>query len=437
MITINNTEYRNLTEQVLKNKEDIARHYEIDRVIADFGIRVLGRLDSVSDLPAQAAVYGDAYAIGTETPYDYYVWTRANEAIGEPVDYWLDIGSLAIPGPTGPQGEQGVQGPQGIPGSKWSSGRGRPTSTTASTGDQYLDTLTGIVYEYTGSIWEGRSSIKGPQGEPGPVGPQGESIIGPQGPQGERGDVGGLVNIAGILSTIDMLPTPQQLQNVTIAYLIGAAEPYDLYIQAGSTPATASWTNAGPFNTGTLIFDSDSNAQNILNLTPTISANNQGLVKSGDIYTALRNGSVLPINIGNNNQVAIGAGSTTGYNQTMVVGQGNVANAAFTYAFGRAVSTNKQNQVVLGTFSQPNTSDNLVLAAGTGTGAGQVRKNALVANEQRVQVETAPAAMLATRNIWLDTSYDVNRHYIVPFGDLYAIYDPTDGRITDWYVGQN
>lgn len=33
MITVNNKQFRNLEEQVQKNKEDIAAHYEVDRVL--------------------------------------------------------------------------------------------------------------------------------------------------------------------------------------------------------------------------------------------------------------------------------------------------------------------------------------------------------------------------------------------------------------------
>lgn len=42
MLSINGKELRNLEEQVLKNKEDIAAHYNIDRVLANFGIRIVG-----------------------------------------------------------------------------------------------------------------------------------------------------------------------------------------------------------------------------------------------------------------------------------------------------------------------------------------------------------------------------------------------------------
>ena len=101
MITINNKEYRNIVEQVLKNKEDIARHYAIDRVIAEVGIKVMGQLDSEDNLPETppggAEAWGEAYLVGAEEPYDIYVWTRPGE--------WFNIGALNIQGKQGPEGD--------------------------------------------------------------------------------------------------------------------------------------------------------------------------------------------------------------------------------------------------------------------------------------------------------------------------------------------
>ena len=225
MITYNNSEYRNLTEQVQKNKEDIARHYEIDRVIADFGIRVLGELPSESAIPAGNYEFGDAYLIKDE----YYVYTRPNPAIGKIDPYWLNVGSLSIVGPQGPQGPQGIQGIQGPPGE---------------TGPQ---------------------GPQGLRGQQGPIGP-----IGPQGPEGPQGPAGKYITVNAIISNTDQLPTPASLNDLTKAYLVGTQSPYNLYIQTGETPATAIWTDAGPFNTGTLVtsngqFQAVWNADNKLN----------------------------------------------------------------------------------------------------------------------------------------------------------------------------
>ena len=102
MLNMNGKELRNLEEQVLKNKEDIAAHYNMDRVLANFGIRVIGQVASVEELPAPETFtgeYGDAYAVGAAEPYTFYIWTRADINAGHPTDYWFDVGRLAIVGP--------------------------------------------------------------------------------------------------------------------------------------------------------------------------------------------------------------------------------------------------------------------------------------------------------------------------------------------------
>ena len=249
----------NLQEQVQKNKEDIANHYNIDRVLANFGIKVIGQVSTEAQLPLPYnGDYGDAYAVGASEPYDFYIWTRADANSGHPEDYWFNVGGLTIVGPQGPKGEQGLQGPQGVPG---------PQGPT------------------------------GPQGPHGPQGPQGiQGLTGPQGPQGPKGDtgdVGGFININGILANANQLPTPASLNNLTIAYLVGASTPYDLYVQIGSTSATATWNNAGPFNAATLV-TVNGKAQNVWSADTKVNS----LIGNTDIS----NGSRVYIHIKGNRQ---------------------------------------------------------------------------------------------------------------------------------------
>ena len=165
MINYNGTELRNLEEQVQKNKEDIAAHYNMDRVLADFGIRIIGTLPNVEDLGTvpEPEYYGDAYAVGTEAPYDFYIWTRADVNAGHPTDYWMAIGKLAIVGPQGPTGPKGDTGPQGARGSSWTSGIANPIFTEGyKAGDQWLNTVSGLVFEFDNNKWNAKQSIRGP-----------------------------------------------------------------------------------------------------------------------------------------------------------------------------------------------------------------------------------------------------------------------------------
>lgn len=119
MLKFGNKEFRNLQEQVLKNMQNIANLKEGTAVLSEFGIKVVGEVDSLQDLPSVIDYktahddweYGDAFAIGTQPPYTLVILTRANDEIT--ADHWFDIGDFPAPGPQGAQGPQGDVGPQG------------------------------------------------------------------------------------------------------------------------------------------------------------------------------------------------------------------------------------------------------------------------------------------------------------------------------------
>lgn len=213
MITYDNKQYRNLEEQVLKNKEDIAAHYNIDRVLADFGIRVIGQIESPYSLPDPETYegdYGDAYAVGTESPYSFYIWTRADIDAGYPEDYWFDVGPLAIVGPQGPKGDRGEAGYRGLPGS------------------------------------EGPQGPRGHQGPQGPTGPKG-----PKGDQGKQGPAGPILNIIGTITALDQLPNPEESERQD-AWLYTQDGTTYVYGLTGRSP-NLTWENLGVFGGGTLV----------------------------------------------------------------------------------------------------------------------------------------------------------------------------------------
>ena len=206
MLKIGDKEYRNLEEQVLKNKSDIESIVNEQGTLNQFGIKVVGVVVDEVELPESADEYGDAYAVGTDTPYELYVWTRANTT--HPNDYWFNIGEFPLPGPQGPvgptgprgeKGERGIQGPQGV---------------------------------------QGIQGIAGPQGNTGPQGAQGV-----QGEKGEKGDPGEGFRVVGTLSNVNQLPTPTaDIQNE--AYLVTIDGAYHLYLITGESPNLL-WTDCG------------------------------------------------------------------------------------------------------------------------------------------------------------------------------------------------
>lgn len=274
MITIDGRDLLNLEEAVKRNKSDIADILSSKKTIAEFGIHIVGEVKTEEELPEPAEYvtvgeYGDAYLVGTETPYNYYIFTRPNNE--HPNAFWLNIGVFPQVGPQGPQGPQGETGATGS-GSKWYVSTANPTTTSGfAEYDQWLNSVTGYVFSLlsNGNVleWVAQGSIIGPQGVQGIQGVQGvQGVQGPQGPKGDTGDVGGFINVAGIVPNTSQLPTPETLKDLTKAYLVGSSTPYNLYIQVGSTSAEAIWTDMGNLNVGTYV-TVDGNYVNVLEMS--------------------------------------------------------------------------------------------------------------------------------------------------------------------------
>lgn len=66
------------------------------------GIKVIGHIDALP-IPEGTYEYGDAYMVGTETPYDMYIYTRPDGAV-HTEGYWFPIGKFPMPGPRGKDG---------------------------------------------------------------------------------------------------------------------------------------------------------------------------------------------------------------------------------------------------------------------------------------------------------------------------------------------
>ena len=259
MITVNGKEYRNLVEQVQKNKEDIAKHYDSDRVLEDYGIKIVGSVNTADELPdplTYDGAFGDAYTVGVEAPYDFYVFTRPLQ--GETENRWLDLGQLAIEGPQGEQGPQGIQGEQGTS-TRWYTGNGAPYGSGYDDGDMYLDNYSWNVYIYEGQAFRLIGNIKGVQGPQGPQGPRGvQGIPGEPGPQGANGVPGDAVKIIGILSSASMLPEPASVGRDS-AYVVEDGTGQWLYFITGIEPDLM-WDRVA-FENGTTVLVDDNPVQ--------------------------------------------------------------------------------------------------------------------------------------------------------------------------------
>lgn len=253
--SIGDTTLRNLEAQVQKNKEDIAEHKRITQVLADWGIRVIGLVASADELPdplTYGGEYGDAYAVGANEPYDYYIFTRPDFNAGHPDKWWMNVGGLTIQGPAGPVGPRGPQGERGQA-DKWFITGVEPAETVSSDYVLAYNTVTGTVYRRSGTHWLSQGSLKGPQGprglqgETGPQGPRGAT-----GPRGEAGTPGSAVKIINILNSVEELPDPTTVER-NAAYIVKTDNVNDVYIITGTD--TLVWKNAGVFSGGTIVTD--------------------------------------------------------------------------------------------------------------------------------------------------------------------------------------
>lgn len=105
MLKFGNREFRNLQEQVLKNMCDIQDIEQGATVLAAFGIKVVGQVNQASDLPAPTTYQGnlgDAFLVGTQAPYDYYIYAKAYE--GQEQAAFYNLGQFPKPGPKGDTG---------------------------------------------------------------------------------------------------------------------------------------------------------------------------------------------------------------------------------------------------------------------------------------------------------------------------------------------
>lgn len=256
MIKIGDNTYRNLEEQV----QYLTNFHDVNQGLAQWGIKIIGQLTDASaleDIPTEGLEFGDTYAIGEEPPYDFYIWTRTS--ISGENGYWFNFGNISIAGPQGPQGEQGIQGLNGES-TQWVTVlQNLPNANTYVDGDMLLRSSDGAVYKCVKKSngtkqWTYIMSIMGPQGPQGIQGPKGDQ--GEQGIQGEKGatgDPGGFIKVSGILTNANQLPNPTELQDLEVAYLVGASQPYELYMQVGENYNTAQWVNMGSLNAATYV----------------------------------------------------------------------------------------------------------------------------------------------------------------------------------------
>lgn len=250
MITIDNVTYRNLQEQVQKNKEDIAAFTGVEFTLNNFGIKVIGVVKTEADIPSGAYEYGDAYLVGKYEPYNMYVYTRNKE--GEGTGSFVDLGPLNIVGQQGPQGEKGEKGDDGY-GPVVRVGTGLPVVlNTDKSGYLYIDSTTSKLYTFTDK-WTYACDMQGMKGD--------------RGEKGLQGATGTTLSIVGKLSSPSLLPTNFTTGAIpkNTAYLVTENNALILYIILGDQDdySTWYWQSVGDFNLGSMLYKNNNYIQSI------------------------------------------------------------------------------------------------------------------------------------------------------------------------------
>ena len=267
-IVYNDKVYRNLQEQVLKNQEDLERYVATTLTLNNMGIRVLGIVSNSAKLPASATQFGDAYLVGTEAPYNLYIWTRLE---AQDSARFVSVGQF--PAPSNIPGKTGPQGPQG--------------DTGVGIANIYVDSSGYMKIIYTDDRPDSEfGSLKGPQGAMGPKGPKGDKgDTGAQGPRGLNGENAFAVTIIDTLTSIDQLPSPS-IAGRNDAYVVKSNNQSDLYGLI-SENGTLKWANFGTIAVQSG-YATPADVQAVQNTVPT------NLAIDAKKLVLARNGIVLP-----------------------------------------------------------------------------------------------------------------------------------------------
>lgn len=275
MLSFGNKEFRNLEEQVQKNKADIEDWKSKQETLASWGIRIIGQIESESDLPEDySGEYGDAYQVGTGSSAKYFAWIRPTTEVAK--DHWMDMGSLSIAGPQGPAGDE-------ISDIKFVSSE----SSTVPTGDTKTDNTIRVTMS-DGRTIDFTVRAYGNKGDKGDTGPQGiQGIQGPKGDKGDKGDVGPqgemgptapAYHIIGRVESTEQLPDPEVLKDLSGAYLIGI----QLWIQIGKNLSEAKWTYLGDIDTGSnTLWEISGSTIAPIELVDLVQINNLDVLSSG------------------------------------------------------------------------------------------------------------------------------------------------------------
>ena len=209
MLEYNGKEFRNLEDQV----GYLTAAFNSGKLIDELGIKVLGifpDLTTAKETIRPPYEYGDAFCIGTEAPYNLYIYTRD-------IEDFFDFGKFNQRGPSGPTGPA----PSITINAEATNTTGTPEAIVTKTGTDEAPIFNFTFKNIKGERGQtGMQGVQGPRGFTGATGP-----IGPRGYTGPKGDVGPAFKLLGDLTSTSQLPSPTAaLQAQGAAYTIPNAQ---------------------------------------------------------------------------------------------------------------------------------------------------------------------------------------------------------------------
>lgn len=218
--------------QIEKNRQDIEAIINDAVAFNYIGMKVVGQVNTADELPKKSDYevwpfdYGDAFAVGTKDPYNYYLWTRAFGAYLS--DHWFNIGIFpgpsTVPGPTGPTGATGAAPNLTI---------GSVTSTLS----QPQVTIEGTSPNYT-------LNFKLQKGDKGDAGTNGRNGV--DGKNGKDGTNAVIYTVKGAVDTVSQLPVATSVSTDTAYVVKDGSLLYGIIVQNG----TNVWYNYGSTSVG-------------------------------------------------------------------------------------------------------------------------------------------------------------------------------------------
>lgn len=236
-------------DNTLRNLEDqvgyLTATFQSGKLIDELGIKVLGVFPTLNQAKTAIPgpyVYGEAFQIGTEIPYNLYIFTRN-------IEDFFNFGPFPAPG------KDGTPASFGSITATINAQEGTPQVTVTKSGPDVQPDLKFNFFNLKGP--EGRrgtikigTTITGQVGKGASVvnvGTDNDAILQFTIPKGETGAQGPAFNIYGTLDSTSQLPTPTEaLRDAGAAYIIpNAKNEKHLWVIQGPESGNLEWVDIG------------------------------------------------------------------------------------------------------------------------------------------------------------------------------------------------